>query len=118
MMSLSLCRKARLHWGLAVVVFKHAAFRDIQERLEREFNMTVITTVPNVSYHGYTKKEPYEIVMVNNPSDLPDPSFGSGEEPFIKASIITKSEFVGNVMSLCIESAVILPIKPTLPQKE
>ena len=76
----------------------------IQERLEREFNMTVITTVPNVSYHAYTKKEPYEIVMVNNPSDLPDPSFlDRVEEPFIKASIITKSEFVGNVMSLCIE---------------
>ena len=76
----------------------------IQERLEREFNMTVITTVPNVSYHAYTKKEPDEIVMVNNPSDLPDPSFLERvEEPFIKASIITKSDFVGNVMSLCIE---------------
>jgi GTP-binding protein LepA len=47
----------------------------IQERLEREFNMTVITTVPNVSYHAYAKKDPDEIVMVNNPSDLPDPSF-------------------------------------------
>ena len=76
----------------------------IQERLEREFNMTVITTVPNVSYHAYTKKTPDEIVMVNNPSDLPDPSFlDRVEEPFIKASIITKSDFVGNVMSLCIE---------------
>ena len=76
----------------------------IQERLEREFNMTVITTVPNVSYHAYTKKTPDEIVMVNNPSDLPDPSFlDRVEEPFIKASIITKSNFVGNVMSLCIE---------------
>ena len=76
----------------------------IQERLEREFNMTVITTVPNVSYHAYTKKEPDEIVMVNNPSDLPDPSFlDRVEEPFIKASVITKSDFVGNVMSLCIE---------------
>ena len=76
----------------------------IQERLEREFNMTVITTVPNVSYHAYTKKHPDEIVMVNNPSDLPDPSFlDRVEEPFIKASIITKSEYVGNVMSLCIE---------------
>ena len=76
----------------------------IQERLEREFNMTVITTVPNVSYHAYTKKNPEEIVMVNNPSDLPDPSFlDRVEEPFIKASIITKSDFVGNVMSLCIE---------------
>ena len=76
----------------------------IQERLEREFNMTVITTVPNVYYHAYTKKKPNEIVMVNNPSDLPDPSFlDRVEEPFIKASIITKSDFVGNVMSLCIE---------------
>ena len=76
----------------------------IQERLEREFNMTVITTVPNVSYHAYTKKDPNAIVMVNNPSDLPDPSFlDRVEEPYIKASIITKSNFVGNVMSLCIE---------------
>ena len=76
----------------------------IQERLEREFNMTVITTVPNVSYHAYTKKDPNEIIMVNNPSDLPDPSFlDHVEEPYIKASIITKSDFVGNVMSLCIE---------------
>ncbi|CAL2060198.1 translation elongation factor 4 [Tenacibaculum sp. 190524A05c] len=76
----------------------------IQERLEREFNMTVITTVPNVSYHAYTKKEPDEIIIVNNPSDLPDPSkLDRVEEPFIKASIITKSDFVGQVMSLCIE---------------
>lgn len=76
----------------------------IQERLEREFNMTVITTVPNVSYHAFTKKNPDEIVIVNNPSDLPDPSkLDRVEEPFIKASIITKSDFVGQVMSLCIE---------------
>lgn len=76
----------------------------IQERLDREFNMTVITTVPNVSYHAYTKKRPDEIIMVNNPSDLPDPSFlDRVEEPYIKASVITKSDFVGNVMSLCIE---------------
>ena len=76
----------------------------IQERLEREFNMTVITTVPNVSYRAYTKKAPDEIIMVNNPSDLPDPSYlDHVEEPFIKASVITKSEFIGNVMSLCIE---------------
>lgn len=76
----------------------------IQERLEREFNMTVITTVPNVSYHAYTKKEPDEIIIVNNPSDLPDPSkLERVEEPFIKASIITKADFVGQVMSLCIE---------------
>jgi len=76
----------------------------IQERLEREFNMTVITTVPNVSYHAFTNKEPNEILVVNNPSDLPEPSkLNRVEEPFIKASIITKSDFVGQVMSLCIE---------------
>ena len=76
----------------------------IQERLEREFNMTVITTVPNVSYHAFTKKNPTEIVLLNNPTDLPDPSrLEKVEEPFIKASIITKSDFVGQVMSLCIE---------------
>ena len=76
----------------------------IQERLEREFNMTVITTVPNVSYHAYTKKNPEEVILLNNPSDLPDPSsLDRVEEPYIKASIITKSDFVGQVMSLCIE---------------
>tara|TARA_E500000178_G_scaffold252708_1_gene249254 strand:- start:642 stop:2438 length:1797 start_codon:yes stop_codon:yes gene_type:complete len=76
----------------------------IQERLEREFNMTVITTVPNVSYHAYTKKSPETTLLVNNPSDLPDPSvLDRVEEPYIKASIITKADFVGNVMTLCIE---------------
>jgi GTP-binding protein LepA len=76
----------------------------IQERLEREFDMTVITTVPNVSYHAFTNKNPDEVIVVNNPSDLPDPStLNRVEEPFIKATIITKSDFVGNVMSLCID---------------
>ena len=76
----------------------------IQERLEREFSMTVITTVPNVSYHAFTKKTPNEVILVNNPTDLPDPSvIDRVEEPYIKASVITKSDFVGNVMSLCIE---------------
>ena len=76
----------------------------IQERLEREFGMSVITTVPNVSYQAYTKKSPGEIVSINNPSDLPDISFlDRVEEPYIKASIITKSDFVGSIMSLCIE---------------
>ncbi|HDZ05516.1 hypothetical protein LCGC14_0071670 [marine sediment metagenome] len=76
----------------------------IQERLEREFNMTVITTVPNVSYHAFTRKEPDTPIIVNNPTDLPDPSsIDHVEEPYIKATIITKADFVGNVMSLCIE---------------
>jgi GTP-binding protein LepA len=74
----------------------------IQERLEREFDMTVITTVPNVSYLAYSTKG--EEITVNNPSDLPDPSkIDRVEEPYIKATIITKSEFVGSVMSLCIQ---------------
>ncbi|HLT51451.1 MAG TPA: translation elongation factor 4 [Arenibacter sp.] len=76
----------------------------IQERLEREFDMTVITTVPNVSYHAFTRKHPTVPIIVNNPSDLPDPStLDHVEEPYIKATIITKSDFVGNVMSLCID---------------
>ncbi len=74
----------------------------IQERLEREFDMTVITTVPNVSYKAFTTRG--EELQVNNPSDLPDPSkIDFVEEPFIKAAIITKAEFVGPVMSLCIQ---------------
>ncbi|WP_295769091.1 translation elongation factor 4 [uncultured Mucilaginibacter sp.] len=79
----------------------------IQERLEREFDMTVITTVPNVSYIAYTTKE--EQLIVNNPSDLPDPSkLEFVEEPYIKANIITKAEFVGPVMSLCIQKRGII----------
>ena len=76
----------------------------IQERLEREFDMTVITTVPNVSYQAFTNREPDTPILVNNPSDLPEPStLNRVEEPYIKASIITKADFVGPVMSLCIE---------------
>ncbi|WP_413532238.1 translation elongation factor 4 [Empedobacter brevis] len=76
----------------------------IQERLEREFNMTVITTVPNVSYEAYLEKDPEKMIPVHNPSELPDPSgLNRVEEPYIRATIITKSEFVGPVMSLCIE---------------
>ena len=76
----------------------------IQERLQREFNMSVITTVPNVSYKAYVNKDPSKEINVNNPSDLPDPSsLNRVEEPYIDATIITKSEFVGNVLTLCIE---------------
>jgi len=74
----------------------------IVERLEREFGMIVITTVPNVSYHAYTKKG--EMVLLNNPSDMPDPSkIDYIEEPYISAQVITKSDYVGQVMNLCIE---------------
>jgi GTP-binding protein LepA len=79
----------------------------IQERLEREFDMTVITTVPNVSYFAYNTAG--EKMSIHNPSDLPDPStMDYVEEPFIKAQIITKSDYVGAVMSLCIEKRGIL----------
>ena len=73
----------------------------IQERLEREFSMTVITTVPNVSYYAYTRAG--ERLEIHNPSDYPDPSIlESVDEPYIRAQIITKSDFIGPVMSLCI----------------
>lgn len=76
----------------------------VQERLEREFNMTVITTVPNVSYHCFTRKDTTTPIIVNNPSELPDPSaIEAIEEPYIKAQIITKSDYVGQIMNLCIE---------------
>ena len=79
----------------------------IQERLEREFNMTVITTVPNVSYIAYTTKD--EVLPVNNPSDLPPPDkIKYVEEPFISASIITKADWVGPVMSLCLDKRGVL----------
>ena len=75
----------------------------IQERLEREFNMTVITTVPNVSYKVYLQKN-LEKIVVNNPSELPEPSkIDCIEEPYISAQVITKSEYVGSIMNLCID---------------
>ncbi len=87
----------------------------IQERLEREFDMNVITTVPNVSYKAYTKKG--EKLIVNNPSDLPEPNhLEYVEEPYIKAQIITKSEFTGPVMTLCMEKRGILKNQVYLTQ--
>ena len=79
----------------------------IQERLEREFDMTVITTVPNVSYFSFSKKG--DKLLVNNPSDLPDPStIEKVEEPYISAQIITKSEYIGSIITLCIEKRGVL----------
>src|ERR1043166_2860701 len=72
----------------------------IQERLEREFNQTVITTVPNVSFIAYTTSG--QKIDVHNPTTLPDPSRTDRiEEPYIKAQIITKPEYIGNIMTLC-----------------
>ncbi|OQP56436.1 translation elongation factor 4 [Niastella populi] len=79
----------------------------IQERLEREFNQTVITTVPNVSFIAYTTKG--EKIIVNNPTEFPDPvKTDRIEEPFIKAQIITKPEYIGNIMTLCLGKRGIL----------
>jgi len=74
----------------------------VQERLEREFDMTVITTVPSVQFHAFTKKE--EQIFINAPSDMPDPTFLDRiEEPFIKAQIITKADYIGAIITLCME---------------
>lgn len=79
----------------------------IQERLEREFNQTVITTVPNVGFVAYTTGG--EKVPVNNPSEMPDPvRIEHIEEPFIKAQIISKPEYIGNIMTLCLGKRGIL----------
>jgi GTP-binding protein LepA len=79
----------------------------IQERLEREFNMTVITTVPNVSYIAYTKKG--DILEIHNPSELPEPSrLEKVEEPYIKAQIISKADYIGQIMTLCIDKRGVL----------
>jgi len=79
----------------------------IQERLEREFNQTVITTVPNVSFIAYTTK--HEKIIVNNPTEFPDPvKTDRIEEPFIKAQIITKPDYIGNIMTLCLGKRGIL----------
>ena len=73
----------------------------VQERLDREFNINVITTVPNVSYWVYTKKG--EKIEVNNPASMPDPALIDHiEEPYIIASIITPTEFIGQIMTLCL----------------
>ncbi len=79
----------------------------VQERLDREFSMSVITTTPNVSYYCYTKKN--EKIIVNNPIDLPEPSkIDYIEEPYIAAQIITNAEFIGPIMKLCIDKRGIL----------
>jgi GTP-binding protein LepA len=87
----------------------------IQERLEREFNQTVITTVPNVSFIATTNKG--EVITVNNPTEMPDPTrIDHIDEPFIKAQIITKPEYIGNIMTLCITKRGILTHQSYLTQ--
>jgi GTP-binding protein LepA len=87
----------------------------IQERLEREFDQTVITTVPNVSFIAYTTKG--EKIIVNNPTQFPDPVKTEHiDEPFIKAQIITKPEYIGNIMTLCLGKRGILMNQSYLTQ--
>ncbi len=79
----------------------------IQERLEREFNQTVITTVPNVSFIAHTSNG--ETIQVNNPTEMPDPTRTDRiEEPYIKSQIITKPEYIGNIITLCLGKRGIL----------
>ena len=79
----------------------------IQERLEREFNQTVITTVPNVSFHAYTTRG--EKLVVNNPAQMPEATkIDRLEEPFIRAQIITLPDYIGNIMTLCLGKRGIL----------
>ena len=73
----------------------------VQERLDREFNMNVITTVPNVSYNVYDKHN--TLIEVHNPAGMPDAmEIDHIEEPYIRASIITRTDYIGNIMSLCL----------------
>ncbi|MFT4204584.1 MAG: translation elongation factor 4 [Chitinophagaceae bacterium] len=87
----------------------------IQERLEREFNQTVITTVPNVSFHAYTTRD--EKIIVNNPSQMPEiTKIDRIEEPFIRAQIISSPEYIGNIMTLCLGKRGILMNQTYLTQ--
>ncbi len=88
----------------------------IQERLSREFDQEVITTIPNVSYLAYTTKQ--EELIINTPSDLPDPSqLDRVEEPYISAQIITKPEYIGNIMTLCMDKRGTLTKQTYLTQE-
>lgn len=79
----------------------------VQERLDREFDMSVITTVPNVSYHAYTVRD--EFLLVNNPSELPEATtLDRVEEPWIRAATISKPEYIGAIINLCIGKRGIL----------
>lgn len=81
----------------------------IQERLSREFDQDVITTVPNVMYHAYLTKNPNEKIIINTPNDLPEPTLlDHVEEPYIHAQVITKPEYIGAIMSLCMDKRGIL----------
>ncbi|MBK9450026.1 MAG: elongation factor 4 [Bacteroidetes bacterium] len=92
---------AALGFGFRVGFLGMLHMEIVQERLEREFNMTVITTVPNVGFKAYLSNETE--LEINSPSDLPDPSrIAWVEEPIIRAQIISRADFIGAIMTLCI----------------
>lgn len=87
----------------------------VQERLEREFDMTVITTVPSVRFHAILKDG--EVKQVSAPSDMPDPmALDHIEEPFIRAQIITKSDYIGNIIELCMDKRGVIKNQVFLTQ--
>jgi GTP-binding protein LepA len=93
---------AALGFGFRVGFLGMLHLEIVQERLSREFDQEVITTVPNVSYFAYTKKG--EKLTINTPNDLPDPTLiDRVEEPYIRAQIITKPDYIGSIMTLCME---------------
>ncbi len=90
----------------------------IQERLSREFDQEVITTIPNVSYRAYLKKTPDETIIINTPNELPDPTLVDRiEEPYIEAQIITKPEYIGTIMKLCMDKRGVLTKQHYLTQE-
>ncbi len=93
---------AALGFGFRVGFLGMLHLEIVQERLSREYDQEVITTVPNVSYYAYTKKG--EELIINTPNDLPDPTLiDRVEEPYIRAQIITMPEYIGSIMTLCME---------------
>jgi len=107
---------AALGFGFRVGFLGMLHLEIVQERLSREFNQEVITTVPNVSYFAYTKKG--EKLTINTPNDLPDPTLVDRvEEPFIRAQIITKPEFIGSIMTLCMDKRGTLTKQQYLTQE-
>jgi len=89
----------------------------IQERLSREFNQEVITTVPNVMYYAYKTATPTTRMVINTPNDLPEPTvLDHVEEPYIQAQIITKPEYIGSIMGLCMDKRGVLTKQTYLTQ--
>ncbi len=95
---------AALGFGFRVGFLGMLHLEIVQERLSREYDQEVITTVPNVSYQAYTNKHKDTMLTINTPNELPDPTtLNRVEEPYIRAQIITMPDFIGGIMSLCMD---------------